>query len=94
MKGASIMPSPSDREAKLQALLAEARSIVQGFAALDEKLTWLEDTVHDKKAAHRPPWHDLFISVMWPALNDFYNISVYAVNNAISIVYTPAPIRR
>lgn len=40
------MPSLSDREAKLQALLAEARSIAQGFAALDEKLTWLEDTVH------------------------------------------------
>ena len=50
MKGAFPMSSPSDREAKLQALLAEARSIVQGFAALDEKLTWLDDTVHDKKS--------------------------------------------
>lgn len=40
------MPLPSDREAKLQALLAEAQTIVQGFADLDKRLTWLEDTVH------------------------------------------------
>lgn len=46
------MPSLSDREAKLQALLAEARSIAHGFAALDEKLTWLEDTVHISRNLH------------------------------------------
>ena len=39
------MPLLSDREAKLQALLAEAQAIVQGFADLDKRLTWLEDTV-------------------------------------------------
>lgn len=46
------MPSLSDREAKLQALLAEARSIAQGFAALDEKLTRLEDMVHISRILH------------------------------------------
>lgn len=46
------MPSLSDREAKLQALLAEARSIAQGFAALDEKLTRLEDMVNISRILH------------------------------------------
>lgn len=39
------MPIP-DREAQLQALLAEAQSIVADFQSLDARLTCLEQFIH------------------------------------------------